>query len=147
MGPEGRVYAADIEPGMVDHVRARAKEEKAEAIVSILAAPDDARLPPDSTDLVFICDTWHHVGQREEYLKRLKPALRPGARIAIVDLDKRPLPVGPPLEEKLAREEVVAEFRRAGFALSEEYTFLPYQYFLVFTLAKPERPSADQQGR
>ena len=91
-----------------------------------------AGLPPGSTDLVFICDTWHHIGERVAYLSRLRPALRPGARIAIVDFEKKELPVGPPPEEKLARDEVLREFTAAGFQLAEEQTFLPYQYFLIF---------------
>lgn len=139
VGPKGKVFAVDIEPGMIEHVRKRAREERAEAIEPVLAAPDDPKLPPGSTDLVFICDTWHHIGGRVAYLRRLRPDLRPGARVAIVDFDKRPLPVGPPPEEKLAREEVVNEFREAGFSLAEEQTFLPYQYFLVFKVSDGSR--------
>ena len=138
--PGGKVYAVDIEPGMIEHIRKRADAEKAPSIQAILAAPDDAKLPPGSSDLVFICDTWHHVGDRVAYLRRLKPALRPGARIVDVDFDKRPMPVGPPPDMKLSRAQVIDEFREAGFVLAAEHTFLPYQYFLVFEAAKETGP-------
>ena len=138
--PGGKVYAVDIEPGMIEHIRRRAESEKASTIEAVLATPDDAKLPPGSSDLVFICDTWHHITDRVAYLRRLKPALRPGGRIVDVDFDKRPLPVGPPPDMKLSRAQVIDEFREAGYVLAAEYTFLPYQYFLIFEAAKQTGP-------
>jgi ubiquinone/menaquinone biosynthesis C-methylase UbiE len=132
LGPKGRVYAVDIEPGMLAYMGERAMRENVDTVTPVLAATDDARLPRDSIDLVFVCDTWHHIADRVAYLKRLAPALRAGARIAIVDYQKRPLPVGPDLASKLDRDDVVKEFREAGFTLIEEPSFLPYQYFLIF---------------
>jgi arsenite methyltransferase len=134
VGPEGKVYAIDIEPGMIDYLKTRAKKEGAANVLTVLAKPDDAGLPRASVDLVFICDTWHHIDSRVEYARRLKSSLKPGARIAIVDYQKRPLPVGPPVEGKIDRDDVVKEMKDAGFSLVEEPTFLPYQYFLIFAL-------------
>jgi hypothetical protein len=53
--------------------------------------------------------------------------------VVIVDFHKKPSPVGAPMEMRLAREDVIREFVQAGFRLAREETFLPYQYFLVFT--------------
>ena len=53
--------------------------------------------------------------------------------MVIIDFHKRDLPVGPPDDMKMAREDVVKEFEAAGFALSKEHTFLPHQYFLEFS--------------
>ena len=60
--------------------------------------------------------------------------LKPGGQVVHIDYHKRELPVGPPLDHKIAREDVVRQMEAAGFALTAEHTFLPYQYFLVFTL-------------
>jgi SAM-dependent methyltransferase len=140
LGPKGKVYAVDIEQGMLDYMNERAKKENTHNVVTVLAAPDDARLQPESVDLVFICDTWHHIDERIAYLRRLAPALRQGGRIVIVDYQKRPLPVGPNVESKIAREEVVREFGEAGFSLLEEPDFLPYQYYLIFGAAPAAAP-------
>ena len=84
-------------------------------------------------DLVLVVDTYHHLDARLGYLRRLRHTLRPGGRVAIIDWQRRALPVGPPLEHKLAREQVVDEMREAGYTLGHERTdLLPYQYFLVF---------------
>jgi hypothetical protein len=50
----------------------------------------------------------------------------------MIDFQKRKLPVGPPVETKIAREDLVLEVQAAGFRLIKEHQFLPYQYFLVF---------------
>ena len=51
----------------------------------------------------------------------------------MIDFHKRDLPVGPPVSMKIAREDLVAQMERHGFRVAREHTFLPYQYFLVFT--------------
>ena len=97
---------------------------------------NDARLPAGRVDLVLIVDTYHHIDDRIPYLRRLARFVRPGGRVAVVDWQKRDLPVGPPPEHKLAREVVVDEMSAAGWALVGEPDVLPYQYFLVFGRAK-----------
>jgi ubiquinone/menaquinone biosynthesis C-methylase UbiE len=135
VGPEGTVLAVDPEPNLVAHLRARAEREGAANVVPVLASLDNPRLPGGLVDLVLIVDTYHHIDDRVAYFKRLRRALRPAGRIAIVDWQKRPLPVGPEMEHKLAREQVVREMERAGYRLTEEPSLLPYQYFLVFRQA------------
>jgi hypothetical protein len=60
--------------------------------------------------------------------------LRPGGQVVMIDFQKRELPLGPPLSIKIAREDLIRQMEAAGFQLLREHTFLPYQYFLVFTL-------------
>lgn len=132
VGPEGKVYPADIEPAMVDYMKKRAVREETPNVLPILAAPDDPKLPEAAIDLVIIVDTYHHIDDRLKYFERLKRCLRPGGRVAVIDFHKRELPVGPPPEHKLAREYVVEEFEGGGWRLAAEHGFLPYQYFLIF---------------
>jgi len=132
VGPTGKALAVDIEPGMVDYVRERAAREGQDNLEAILCQPDDPNLAPASVDGIVIVDTIHHVQDRGAYYSKLERALRPGGWLAIIDFHKRELPVGPPPEDKIAREAMIAELEAAGWHLAAEETFLPYQYFLIF---------------
>jgi SAM-dependent methyltransferase len=128
--PRGRVIGADIEKEMVWYLNDRARREGLSNLVSILAAPDDPHLPFE-VDLVFLCNTYHHINDRIDYFTRVKDQLRPGGRVAVVDF--RPSsPKGPP--HKLAPEAVESELEAAGYTLAGNYDFLPDQYFLVFEM-------------
>jgi len=64
----------------------------------------------------------------------MKKALKPAGKVIMIDFHKRELPVGAPMEMKIAREDLVRQMESNGFKLAKEHTFLPYQYFLIFTL-------------
>jgi len=130
VGESGRVYAVDIEPGMLEYVKQR-QDLYWDNVVTVLATPDDPKLPDGELDAILIVNTWHHIEDREAYLAKLAKALAPGGRLFLVDWLKKDLPLGPPPEHKLGREEVLEQFGRAGWKLSSESVALPYQYFLV----------------
>lgn len=132
VGPSGAVLAVDPEPNLVAHLRDRAEREKTPNVVPVLASRDNPRLPAGSVDVVLVVDTYHHIDARVAYFGALRRALRPEGRVAVVDWQKRPLPVGPEMDHKIAREQVVEEMERAGYTLVEEPNTLPYQYVLIF---------------
>ena len=128
--PKGRVYGVDAEPDMVRYLTERAKREGLTNLTVIAAKPNDPGIPA-AVDLVILVDTYHHVPDRERYFRNLQKSLKPGGRLAIIDftLDS---PVGPPRNARIPADAVKKELARAGYALAEEHTFLPHQYFLVF---------------
>ena len=130
--PKGVVYAIDVEPKQLDRLNEHLTKSGVRNVVPVLSTHDDSRLPPASVDVVAIIDTYHHFEDRVKYMERLKDALKPGGRVAIVDYHKKKLPVGPPPEHKMAREDEMAEMEKAGYHLVEEPAILPYQYFLIF---------------
>jgi ubiquinone/menaquinone biosynthesis C-methylase UbiE len=132
----GRVLAVDVSQPMLDELTTRAKAAALSNVTPVLARPDDPTLPDEGVNVIFTCNTWHHIERRPTYLAKVKQALAPGGRFVIVDFHKD-APVGPPASMKLTRDEVLAEARAAGFALANEPTFLPHQYFLVFTPTTP----------
>jgi predicted methyltransferase len=132
VGEHGSVFAVETEPNLVARLRERAEQEKTANVTPVLASFDDPRLPARALDLVLIVDTYHHLDARLGYLQRLRRVLKPGGRVAIVDWQAQPLPVGPPPEHKIAREDVITEMRAAGYRLSAEPGILPYQYVLIF---------------
>ena len=132
VGATGTVFAVETEPNMVAKLRERSEHEQTKNVTPVLASFDHPRLPSRAVDLVLIVDTFHHIDDRLPYLRRLAEMLKPGGRVVIVDWEKRDLPVGPPADHKLAREQVVSEMESAGYALRAAPTLLPYQYFLIF---------------
>ena len=126
----GKVYAVDIDQQLL-----KMAADKAPAnLVTVLAAPDDSRLPPASVDVIFFCDVLHHIENRPAYLEKLRKALKPGGRVVNIDFYKKELPVGPPPSMKLSEEQVKADFAQAGFRFTTSRTVLPYQYWLEFQL-------------
>ncbi|MGJ5816816.1 class I SAM-dependent methyltransferase [Paludibaculum fermentans] len=124
----GKVYAVDIDRDLL----ALAAKGAPANMSTILAQPDDPKLPAAGIDTIFLCDVLHHISDRPAYYGKLRGALKPGGRIVIVDFYKKELPVGPPPAMKLSDDEVKKEFAAAGFRLVKSHDFLPHQYFLVF---------------
>jgi ubiquinone/menaquinone biosynthesis C-methylase UbiE len=85
-----------------------------------------------SVNRFFFSESWHHIENQKKYLSLMKRMLKPGGEIAMIDFHKKDLPVGPPMQMKIAREDVIKQMESNGFRLTKEYTFLPYQYFLIF---------------
>ena len=134
VGEKGRIYAVDISPDMILHMNRRIRDLQIKNVVTVLAAPDDPLLSDASIDRFFICDTWHHIANQTQYLGLMKRMLKPGGQVIMIDFQKRELPVGPPVEMKIAREDLLRQMESNGFKLTGEHTFLPYQYFLIFAL-------------
>jgi SAM-dependent methyltransferase len=131
MLPRGVVYAVDIEPEMVKYLAERAQREGLPNMRPISGTPDDPRLPAQ-VDLILLVDTYHHIDQRERYFSKLRALLKPGGRLAVIDF-KLESPTGPPKEVRIAPGTVKRELTGAGYSLEKEHSFLPHQYFLVFT--------------
>jgi SAM-dependent methyltransferase len=128
--PQGRVFAVDIEPDMIRYLGERAHHEHLHVLEPVQARADNPDLP-EPVDLVLLVDTYHHIDGRVAYFSRLKSALRPGGRLAIVDF-RMDAQEGPPVEHRIPPERVTAELEQAGYALVATHGFLPRQYFLVF---------------
>jgi len=127
--PRGRVIGLDIEPAFVEHLHQRAKREGLSNLEVRQVPPDDPRLDPATVDLVLILDVYHHLENRPVYLGKLREALRPGGRIAVIDFTMT-AGHGPPPKHRLKREEVLREAAEAGLTLAREQSILPEQYFL-----------------
>jgi ubiquinone/menaquinone biosynthesis C-methylase UbiE len=134
VGDAGRVYAVDVSPDMIVHINRRIRDLGAKNVVSILCAPDDPLLADASIDRFFICDTWHHIEDHPRYLALMKKMLRPGGQVVMIDFKKAQTPVGPPMEMRISRDDLLKEMEANGFKLAAEHIFLPYQYFLVFAV-------------
>jgi arsenite methyltransferase len=132
VGDKGRVYAVDINPEMIRHMNRRIRDIGLKNLSTVLSDPDDPLLPKSSADVIFVCEVWHHIENQAKYLAQMRQVLKPGGRVVMIDFQNRELPVGPPVEMKIAHEDLLAQMQSNGFRLVKEHTFLPYHYFLVF---------------
>jgi ubiquinone/menaquinone biosynthesis C-methylase UbiE len=133
VGDSGKVLALDVEESMVDFMKARAQRERL-ANVEPRAIPfDDPGLDIESVDRVLIVNTWHHIDQRTDYTRKLAGALRPEGRVYIVDFTKESAH-GPPPEQRLSSDEVIAELEAGGLSAAAVDEDLPDQYIVVARL-------------
>ena len=130
VSPGLTVYAADIEPKMVDYLKSRAAAEKRGNVVAVLAAMDSPQLP-QPVDVVLVVDTYHHLANRPTYFATLRKSLKPGGRVAIVDF-RKDAPEGPPAHFRFTPAQIEEEMRQAGYTVAASHDFLPRQHFIVF---------------
>ena len=81
------VFAVDVEPAMIDHLKKRAVTEKVGNVTTVLAGAASPNLP-EPVDVVLVVDTYHHLPNRPAYFRDLRKSLRPGGRVAIIDFRK-----------------------------------------------------------
>jgi SAM-dependent methyltransferase len=87
---EGRVYAVEISPGFLAHLRERAKREDLSRVEVVEGLEDSVALPAASVDLAFVCDTYHHFEYPRSTLQSLYTAIRPGGSLVILDFERIP---------------------------------------------------------
>jgi predicted methyltransferase len=139
VGPGGRVYATDIQPGMLDLVRRTVARARLDNVITVLGAPDDPRLPPASIDVALMVDVYHELASPQAFLRRLRPALKPGGRLVLLEFRKED-PRVPILDvHKMSVAEVRQELEAEGFRLVEVVPDLPWQHILVLTAAEVPR--------
>jgi len=132
VGPTGKVYAVDVDQGTNELIAQRAKKDRINNVVTILAKPNDPLLPESGVDLIFTSNTYHHFDDRVVYFTNLRKYLKPAGRIAIVDYDRRAWLEGL-LRHYTPSEFIKREMEQAGYALQQELRFLDRQSFLIFT--------------
>ena len=131
VGPSGTVFAVDINPEAIRYIDGRVHRESLPNVKTILSKPDDPMLPQGAVDAVLLLKTYHEVADPVALLEHLRPALRPGARLGIIDRN------GNGTDHGVGRKIVVEEAARAGYRLVEIYQFVGdgMDYFLVFRVA------------
>ncbi len=127
-----KVIAIDIDQRFLDYIDHKKQTQKIGAnIETRLTTPDSSGLKTREADMVLIVDTFHHIENRIEYLKKLKKCLRKGGVLVIIDFKKMKTPPGPPVELRVAEEQAESELRSAGFTVvSADSGMLPYQYVI-----------------
>ena len=143
VGPEGRVYAVDIQPEMLAILRRGLEAEGIENVTPILATETDPRLPEGSLDWILLVDVYHELQQPEPVLDAMRRALAPDGRVALVEFrlegrSARHIK----LDHRMSVEQVLAEWEPAGFELERLFEELPTQHLFIFRAKDDIEPPA-----
>jgi len=132
VGPNGKVYAEDIQPLMLSAIQLRVSREGLRNVQPVLGTPSDPRLPKDALDAVLIVDAYNEMEEPVVLLRNVAAALKPAGLLGIVDFTKEGFGPGPPMEERVDPQRVIHDAEAAGLRLQSRPDILPYQYLLVF---------------
>jgi SAM-dependent methyltransferase len=111
VGAGGRVLAQDIIPEVIERLADRVARERLDNVSLKLGAVDDPRLPAASFDRIFMVHMYHEIGEPYAFLWRLRPALRKGGQVIVVDGDRPIAQHGTPFRL------LVCEFEAVGYKL------------------------------
>lgn len=137
VAPGGRVYAVDIQPEMLVFLQERLDEEGLTNVLPVQGENDDPRLPPGSIDWILLVDVYHEFQQPQAMLARMRDALRPGGRVALLEYRlEGPTALHIRKDHRMSPKQVLAEWEPAGFRLVDLHEFLPTQHFFVFEKAR-----------
>ncbi len=129
VGEKGKVYANDILDSKLDYLKHRCKRDGISNLETIKGTFTDPRLPKGKLDLAFMINTYHHIEQPVEVLKNLRPALKPGGRLAIVE--HTPKKVGMDTSHATQKKELLKQAKNAGYRLSTIKDFLVKDYIYI----------------
>ena len=133
VGPMGKVYANDIQPGMLDILQKNVARAKLTNVTPVLGAIDDPKLPAESIDLAIMVDVYHEFSEPQKMLQRLREAIKPGGRLVLLEYRAEDLEVPILREHKMTKAQVKLEVEHEGFQQQRVFDDLPRQHLIVFT--------------
>ncbi len=139
-GWDGWVYSVDIAPKFLQHIAVRATADGIENLTTVLGTDVSVRLPPESVDLVFICDTYHHFESPQQSLSSIYRALKPGGRLVLIDFNRIPgvsreFLIG---HVRAGKEVFQAEVIAAGFEFTDEVNVEGFEENYLLRFKKPK---------
>jgi ubiquinone/menaquinone biosynthesis C-methylase UbiE len=132
VGPNGRVYAEDIQPEMFSAIKLRVQREGLRNVLPVLGTAADPRFPAAALDAVLIVASYYEMDEPVTLLRNVARSLKPTGLLGIVDFTKEGFGPGPPMEERVDPERIIRDAQAAGLKLRSRPDILPYQYLLVF---------------
>ncbi|HVS30607.1 MAG TPA: methyltransferase domain-containing protein [Thermoanaerobaculia bacterium] len=133
VAPRGRVYANDVQPEMLELLRASVSKEKITNVIPILGATADPRLPDSALDWILLVDVYHEFQEPKPMLARLREALKPDGHVALVEYRAEGTSASHiRREHRMTKDEVLSEWLPAGFRVVEVIESLPSQRLYIF---------------
>lgn len=132
VGPEGKVYAIDVDAGLLAIVKEKATGASLTNIETVVAGATDPKVP-EPVDLLFICDTMHHLPNQAEYVKQFAKLLKPGGRVVVIDFKEANWPAGHE-SFKITPAQVDEWMQGAGLTRAAAHDFLATNFFREYQL-------------
>lgn len=132
VGPSGKVYASDLQPGMLRLIRERIEKKGLTNVEVVQASEDNPGLPKDRLDLILLVDVYHEFSKPQEMLRAMRAALKPGGRLVLLEFRKEDASVPIREEHKMSVAGVRAEVEPEGFHFERVLPDLPWQHILIF---------------
>ncbi len=128
VGPEGRVYAVDTETQMLDELEKRGIPEN---VVPLKSEENSIPLDAECADFALLAYVLHEAENKELFLKEILRILKKGAALLVIDWEKKDEDKGPPMEERLQRDEAARLIRHGGFEIKELGSLNPSHYIIA----------------
>jgi ubiquinone/menaquinone biosynthesis C-methylase UbiE len=135
VGKDGKVYAVEVQPEMIEMLHKRAAEKGITNIVSIIGEMYDPKLPAASCDMILLVDVYHEFSHPEQMLAGMKKALKPDGVIVMVEFRSEDDSVPIKAEHKMTKAQINKELTSNGFKLVREFDGLPWQHMMFFGIA------------
>lgn len=135
VGGDGKIYAIDIQKTVLEIIRARARLEyllNIEYIWADLDQPGGSRIKEGFLDFVIITNVLFQAEQKQILASEAFRVLRSGGRIAVVEWDTNPTPMGPPPDFRIPKEQAIGLFQEAGFTSYHEFAAGAHHYGILF---------------
>jgi ubiquinone/menaquinone biosynthesis C-methylase UbiE len=132
VGPNGKVYANDIQPGMLQLLRKNIAGKGLKNVIPILGTESDPKIPANSIDTALLVDVYHEFSHPQEMIRKLRQSLKPEGRLVLLEYRAEDPGVAIKPEHKMTVEQVTAELQPEGFKLIKRSEKLPWQHILIF---------------
>jgi ubiquinone/menaquinone biosynthesis C-methylase UbiE len=150
VGEKGKVYAVDVQPEMIEMLKANIERNGVKNIVPINGLYHDPKLPPNTCDMILLVDVYHEFSHPVQMLAGMRAALKPDGQLVLCEFraEDQSVPIKP--EHKMSKVQINKEMNANGFKLMREYDGLPWQHLMFFGKAEqgaavpvPASPTAE----
>jgi ubiquinone/menaquinone biosynthesis C-methylase UbiE len=133
VGANGKVYAVEIDRGMVDYIAGKVKQAGVANVLPLVGKPTDPSLPAADVDVAFMHDVLHHVEDRPAFLEQTVRYLKPGARFVVIELNPATSPHKADSRLVLDKTQVAALMKEVGFQEVEDIsTMFNDKWFVIY---------------
>ena len=137
VGGEGKVYAAEIEDGLLDFIRNKMLATDVTNVVPIKSSDIAPNLPTACCDKIIFTNSYYYLKDPVQFMKNTMVSLKPGGLVGIIDLDAAKAHEKSKMKDKLSfQSEVIKDMKSAGLVLRESHDFLKARFFLIFGVAE-----------